>query len=68
MRGKTVRMRTGWLVALALAILTGIEYWLAVSLDGSIVLYLVVIAVIKAWLIVQYFMHIRNLWHAEGGH
>ena len=65
---KSLRTRIGWLVAFGLVVLTGVEYWIAVSLSGSTFPYLVVIALIKAWLILRYFMHIRQLWRGEGDH
>lgn len=59
------RMRRGLLVLIGLALLTALEYWVAVELETGVVAYLVVIAVVKAGLIVQYFMHLTQLWRAK---
>jgi hypothetical protein len=61
--GKSARLRLGWKVGIGLAVLTALEYALAVYLPGNPLPYLAVVALIKAWLIVQYFMHIAHLWH-----
>ena len=69
--GKAAKLRLGWIVGIGLAVLTVVEYIIAVSLHSNLLLYLVVIALLKAWLIVQYFMHIGQLWHGheeEGEH
>ena len=60
------RLKTGWVVAAILTILTLLEYWVAVAVTGNLI-WLIVIAAIKGWLILQYFMHIQDLWK-EGGH
>ncbi len=56
--------RPGILVLVALAVLTIVEYWIASALDGSVV-FLFVIALVKAGLILQYFMHLGTLWSEE---
>ena len=53
----------GLKVIAALAALTVIEFWVAVSLDTVVNPALVVIAVIKALLILEYFMHYSQLWN-----
>ena len=53
-------------VALALAIFTGVEFWLANN--GASTVSLAVIAIVKAAIIIQYFMHASRLWDSEGGH
>jgi heme/copper-type cytochrome/quinol oxidase subunit 4 len=50
-------------VIAALAALTAIEFWVAVSLDTVVNPALAVIAVIKALLILEYFMHYSQLWN-----
>ena len=60
------RLKTGWVVGAILTILTLVEYWVAVSVTGNLI-WLVILAVAKGWLILQYFMHIQDLWK-EGGH
>lgn len=55
--------RLGWITLLILAVLTIVEFYAAVAL-GSIVL-LFIVALIKAAVIVQNFMHITRLWREE---
>ena len=52
------------LVFLVLAVLTAIEFAIAINLDNAAVP-LFLIALVKAGLIVQYFMHIYRLWRPE---
>lgn len=61
---KKASYRQGIIVFVALAILTAIEVMIAVNLDKPAVP-LVIIALVKAGLIVQYFMHIYRLWREE---
>jgi hypothetical protein len=42
--------------------------WLAIAVSKGPLPYLAIIAVIKALLIIRYFMHIAQLWRGEGGH
>ena len=51
----------------ALAVITAIEFWVAVAFAGNIELLglLLAIAAVKCWLIVDYFMHISRLWLPE---
>ncbi len=58
--------RTGILVLIALAVLTGIEYVIAVSFPSTALLFLV--AIMKGALVLYYFMHVTSLWSEEGGH
>ncbi len=62
--------RRGFIVFLALGLLTGIEYVVAVSLDSSaaLVLLLAAAAVGKCWAITLYFMHVYRLWRGEEAH
>jgi hypothetical protein len=59
--------RTGFAVFLALAVLTVLEFAIAVSLDSLalLVLLLAVAAVGKCWAIAVYFMHVSRLWRGE---
>jgi heme/copper-type cytochrome/quinol oxidase subunit 4 len=61
---KKASFRQGIMVFVALAILTVIEVVIAAYLDDPAVP-LVIIALVKAGLIVQYFMHIYRLWREE---
>lgn len=57
---------TGLLIVLALAVLTLIEFWVAVNLQSAV--FLLLIAAIKVILVIWFFMHVKRLWAAEGGH
>ena len=54
-------VRTGWVIFLALALLTFVEYMIAVSLEANLPI-IIGIAVVKAGLIGWYFMHIVRAW------
>lgn len=58
--------RQGILVLIALAVLTGIEYAVALTFDSTIVLF--IIAMFKGAAVLQYFMHVASLWTGEGEH
>ena len=59
-------LRRGVYVFAALAALTALEYWLGISQAAAIFLW--VIAILKAALVVVYFMHISRLFGAQGDH
>lgn len=61
---KTRAFRIGAATFVALLVLTIVEYFIGVAPNPSIVL-LFVIALVKAALIVQVFMHIARLWREE---
>ena len=54
-------LRTGWVVFLWLAVLTAIEFIIAVTIDANLPI-MIVIALIKAGLIMHYFMHLLRIW------
>ncbi|MEZ4502919.1 MAG: cytochrome C oxidase subunit IV family protein [Dehalococcoidia bacterium] len=60
----------GLRMAALLAVLTIVEYIVAVSVDSSqaLVLFLAPVAVVKAWVIIVYFMHVSKVWRGEGSH
>lgn len=60
---KAAAYRLGLITLVILAVLTIVEYVVAVYL-GSLVL-LFIIALVKAAVIVQNFMHIARLWREE---
>ena len=62
--------RTGLNVFLALALLTAIEYGVAVAVNsiGVLVVLLMVAAIAKCWAIAVYFMHVQRLWRGEEAH
>jgi caa(3)-type oxidase subunit IV len=61
---KKADYRQGIIVFLVLAVLTAIEVAVANYLDNPGVP-LIIIALVKAGLIVQFFMHIYRLWREE---
>jgi hypothetical protein len=60
----------GFFVAAFLAVVTVAEYFFAVTLENDQARFagLAVAAIVKAWLIVQYFMHVSRLWRSEEAH
>lgn len=50
-------------VFILLAVLTAIEYVIAITLESPALLFIVALA--KAGLIVNYFMHVYRLWRQE---
>jgi cytochrome c oxidase subunit IV len=61
---KAAAYRTGFITLIVLAVLTAVEYWAGVSLANPVVA-LVILAILKAGIIVQNFMHIARLWREE---
>ena len=57
--------RRGVMTLIALAVLTGVEFW--VSAAGSLAL-MVFLGLAKAGIILQYFMHLSSLWSEETDH
>lgn len=64
---KSDRIRIGWLVFVGLAVLTAVEFLIG-ALVSPAVTYLTLTALIKAALIVYYFMHINQLAKKEADH
>jgi cytochrome c oxidase subunit IV len=60
---KAAAYRLGLITLVILAVLTIVEYFVAVSLESLVLLF--IIAVVKAAVIVQNFMHIARLWREE---
>jgi len=61
---KAAAYRLGIITLIILAVLTALEYWISTGLNASIV-FLMIIALVKAGVIVQNFMHIARLWREE---
>jgi heme/copper-type cytochrome/quinol oxidase subunit 4 len=61
---KNKAFRRGWIVFIILLLLTAVEFVVGVFLGASIAL-LFVISLLKAALIVYYFMHVFRLWREE---
>lgn len=55
--------RLGVITLLILAVLTIVEFFIAVALESIVLLFIV--ALVKAAIIVQNFMHITRLWREE---
>jgi len=55
---------------LLLAVLTIVEFVIAIGIDamGVVIVLLSAIALVKAWVILMTFMHLARLWRGEGGH
>ncbi len=56
----------GIINALALAALTILEYFMAINHAGAPLLFLV--AIVKAALVLRFFMHVNRLWSTDEGH
>lgn len=65
-----LEQRRGLIAIIVLAVLTAIEYVIAIGIDGTslVVTLLSVIAVAKAVIILEYFMHLSKLWRGEEDH
>ncbi|MBI4631533.1 MAG: cytochrome C oxidase subunit IV family protein [Chloroflexi bacterium] len=63
---KAAEFRLGIIVLVVLAVLTGAEY--GISFTPALWLALIVIALIKAGIVIQYFMHIKRIVAEDGGH
>jgi cytochrome c oxidase subunit 4 len=60
---RSAAYRLGLFVLIGLAVLTAIEFFVAVTLHSVVLLF--IIALIKAGLILQYFMHVTRVWSEE---
>lgn len=63
---KSKELRRGLLVFAGLALLTAMEYWIAIMAIPAVFLW--VIAFLKAALVLVFFMHIGRLFITEGEH
>jgi len=61
---KAAAYRLGFTTLGILAVLTAVEYIIGVSLSNPAV-WLIILALIKAGIIVQNFMHVARLWREE---
>ncbi len=59
------KRRLGIRVIAALGVLTALEFWVAVAVTTGLLGILSIIVLVKAALIVEYFMHYSQLWHRE---
>lgn len=61
--------RQGYIVFAVLMVLTIIEYVLGLEqFEGQFTILLILIAILKAAVVVNYFMHIARLWKGEESH
>ena len=60
---KSAIYREGIIVAIVLAVVTVIEYYVALNLNSFAIM--MILALLKAILVVNYFMHIRSLWSED---
>lgn len=63
---KAADLRRGVVILVILAVFTIVEYILATQ--ANLPLLLVLIAVIKAAIVLQYFMHLPRVFSEEGNH
>lgn len=63
---KTDGLKRGLIIFIALAVLTGIEYVIGVLELPAVLLWLV--ALVKAGLVLWYFMHLPRVFSSGGGH
>ena len=59
------KRRLGIWVITVLGLLTALEFWVAVTITTGLLGILSIIVLVKAALIVEYFMHYSQLWHRE---
>jgi cytochrome c oxidase subunit IV len=64
--GKKAAMRRGNLVLLILALLTIVEFGIALYMDSTVLL--LIMALLKAAVVVWVFMHVFRLWRGEEDH
>ena len=64
MNKEAPKKRIGWVVFTLLAVSTGVEFMISTFLTGTL-LYLTLAAIVKAALIIYYFMHLAQLWRHE---
>ena len=63
--GQGAKTRRGLKTIMGLAVLTAAEFAVALTLTTGLFVVLLAIAVVKAWLILEYFMHVSRLWNGE---
>lgn len=63
---KKVELREGVSVLMILAVLTAFEFWIGATTSWWTLLILV--ALVKAALVIQYYMHLRRLFSEGGEH
>lgn len=61
---KAAAYRQGMITVAVLFVLTVVEYWIGVNVESRLV-WMFIIALLKAGIIVQNFMHVYRLWREE---
>ena len=61
------KLKLGIYVFIALLLLTGVEFWVAITEPVSMLALLAVLNLSKAIIIVVYYMHISGIFSVEGG-
>jgi uncharacterized protein YacL len=56
----------GLIVGIVLAVLTGIEYFVGTHYPSAV--FLMLISVLKAILVIYFFMHVYRLWRTQEEH
>jgi len=65
-KSKSAAIRTSLIVAAILAAMTIVEYFVALAYSGAALLLL--LGLVKAFFVVNFYMHISRLWAPDGGH
>ncbi len=58
--------RSGYIIAIILAVVTGVEFYLATHFNNFAIMML--LGILKAYFVINYFMHIKSLWSEEESH
>jgi len=58
--------RSGYIIAIILAVVTGVEFYLAIHFNNFAIIML--LGILKAYFVINYFMHIKSLWSEEESH
>jgi hypothetical protein len=66
MEKKPSELKLGVMIFVILAVLTGVEFIVGVALLPTLILW--AIALLKAGLVIWFFMHIRRVFRSQGGH
>jgi heme/copper-type cytochrome/quinol oxidase subunit 4 len=67
---EALEQQRGLVAIVVLAVLTLVEYLVAIGLDSTtvVITLLAVFAIAKALVILEYFMHLSRVWRGEGDH
>ncbi len=65
-QSKANELKQGIIVFVALAVLTVVEYLVGTSQVPAVIMW--IIALLKAGIVIWYFMHVFRVFRSEGGH